>query len=135
MFVRISLWLMIILAMWYIMFLPIVPVKASELSDAFEKEMFPIVADHGYAKAASMCGLRSAYWWDTLNTGIILYIQRKAHDSKMSDADKADAQKQIDSIENATIDLAFKNNCSALTNSPIMKRLDQLQYTITGGYH
>lgn len=114
------------------------PVRASERSDAFEKQVFFIIVDHGYAKAASMCGLRSDYWWESLNTGVILYIQQEAaaYNSQLSPVEKANSQKRIEEIENTATNGAFKNHCSALQeHQEIMQRLDKLQYTLTGGYH
>lgn len=107
---------------------------ASPLSDQFSKSIALEVIDYGYAKAASMCGLRSGYWWETLNRGFLDYFYTQSFQFKLTDADRRAAQKNVNELAAYATNKAFDHDCEALVNGPILRRLDQVQDSLVGGY-
>jgi len=110
--------------------------KASPASDEFSKSIALEVMDYGYARAASECHLRSNYWWETLNRGFLDYFYTQSFKFKLTDADREAAQKNVNELAAYATKQAQgpRYDCADLLHGPILKRLDQVQDEITGGY-
>ncbi len=109
---------------------------ATPKADEFSKSIALEAIDWGYARAASMCHIRSNYWWETLNQGFMDYFYTSGNRVKLSDEDARDAQKNVMELSTYATKKAQGDrlDCAPIVNGPIMHRLDQLQDTITGGY-
>lgn len=110
--------------------------KASPASNTFSKAIALEVIDYGYARAASECHLRSNYWWETLNRAFLDYFYMQSFKFNLTDADREEAQKNVNELAAYATKQAQGPlyDCAALVNGPILKRLDQVQDEITGGY-
>lgn len=112
------------------------PAKASPASDAFSKAIALEVMDYGYARAANECGLRSNFWWETLNRGFQDYFYMQSFQYKLTDEDRSLAQQNVNELAAYATKKAQgpHYDCVDLVNNPIMQRLDQVQSVMTGGY-
>lgn len=133
--VRRTVWIVTIAWALLVSFAVLRPAHASPLSDQFSKSIALEVIDYGYARAASQCHLRSDWWWETMNRGFMDYIYEESFKFKLTDEDRSAAQQNVNELARYATDQAFgKGDCAALVNGPIMKRLDEIQGMLTGGY-
>lgn len=109
------------------------PSHASPSADALEKAVKPFLLEHAYAKLASMCALRSEYWWESLDRSLSNHMAALAESMNASDEDRHSVTNVIVEMEAS---IAQPNRCRELLENPnFLIVLDRMQSQVTGGYH
>lgn len=106
---------------------------------AYEARVSPLWRLAGATDAASMCGLRSDAWEETIATGIEVAIANEPLRAEMSQAElnvtDADGTRVEFSTRDKLYGWATGGACTELRSSGMLEKLDRFESQLTGNYH
>lgn len=101
----------------------------------YEKAMLGLTIIVKPLTQVSRCLLRSPEWNEVMDTALQMEYQRLKLKYKIDPNDPG-YDEVWDRFRKAAEPPAFSaKSCQAIVNSPVMDRLDAIEYKLTGGYH
>jgi hypothetical protein len=99
----------------------------------FEARATSLYIQSGQAEVVGMCGIRSNDWVNNIDTNVAIAIRMMGQKSGIDPVQESAIEKRA--YANSRPRNPTSASCQALVNSDLVAKLDQLQFTLSGGYH